>query len=110
MCAILERSVVRSWVIPSAKYCCCRSSLRLAKGSTTIDRRGATRGCEIALAAAIVGVLEGVTGQTHQAIAAIATAIAPAAAMVTAVMRGRCGTELETLVAGSSATASGRNA
>ena len=42
MSAIRDRSVVRSSVIPSAKYCCSGSLLRLAKGSTTIDRRGAT--------------------------------------------------------------------
>src|SRR6516164_6972579 len=41
---ILDKSVVRSSVIPSAKYCCSRSSLRLVKGSTTIDRRGAVVG------------------------------------------------------------------
>ena len=50
MSAIRDRSVVRSSVIPSAKYCCSRSSLRLVKGSTTIDRRGATAGCEIDVA------------------------------------------------------------
>jgi hypothetical protein len=32
-----DRSVVRSSVIPSAKYCCSLSSLRLANGRTTID-------------------------------------------------------------------------
>jgi len=42
MSAIRDRSVVRSSVIPSAKYCWSRSSLRLVKGSTTIERRGAT--------------------------------------------------------------------
>ena len=41
MSGIRDRSVVRSSVIPSAKYCCSGSLLRLAKGSTTIDRRGA---------------------------------------------------------------------
>src|SRR5260370_41229124 len=45
--ASLERSVVRSSVIPSAKYCCSRSSLRFVKGRTTIDRRGAAMGGEI---------------------------------------------------------------
>jgi hypothetical protein len=30
--------------MPSAKYCCSGSLLRLEKGSTTIDRRGATAG------------------------------------------------------------------
>src|SRR5438874_2738019 len=44
MCEIRDRSVVRSSVIPSAKYCCSGSLFRLAKGSTTIDRRGATAG------------------------------------------------------------------
>src|SRR5215472_6147527 len=39
-----DRSVVRSSVILSAKYCCSGSLLRLLKGSTTIDRRGATGG------------------------------------------------------------------
>src|SRR5437899_2286388 len=38
--------------MPSAKYCWSGSLLRLANGSTTIDRRGATRGCEIAAAGA----------------------------------------------------------
>src|SRR6516225_11070233 len=44
---IRDRSVVRSSVIPSAKYSCSRSSLRFVKGSTTIDRRGAAAGWEI---------------------------------------------------------------
>lgn len=44
--ASLDRSVVRSSVIPSAKYCCSRSSLRLVNGRTTIDRRGAAAGGE----------------------------------------------------------------
>ncbi len=47
MSASRDRSVVRSSVIPSAKYCCSGSLLRLANGSTTIDRRGATAACEI---------------------------------------------------------------
>jgi hypothetical protein len=58
----VEGSVVRSSVIPSAKYCCSRSSLRLAKGSTTIDRRGATgdwlictAGCTLAPARKAMG-------------------------------------------------------
>src|SRR5262249_39950913 len=55
-------SVVRSSVIPSAKYCWSGSLLRLAKGSTTIDRRGATSGCGIDMAAGAVdiGVAEAV--------------------------------------------------
>src|SRR5258707_1731911 len=36
-----DTSVVRSSVMPSAKYSCSGSLLRLAKGSTTIDRRAA---------------------------------------------------------------------
>src|SRR5215207_6101804 len=32
-----ERAVMRSSVIPSAKYSCSRSPLRLAKGRTTMD-------------------------------------------------------------------------
>src|SRR5262245_8263676 len=52
-----ERLVVRSSVMPSAKYCWSGSLLRLAKGSTTIDRRGAINGCEIAAAGAVgIGV------------------------------------------------------
>ena len=42
MPAIGDRSVVTSSVMPSAKYYCSGSLLRLANGSTTIDRRGAT--------------------------------------------------------------------
>jgi hypothetical protein len=47
MSAIRDRSVVRSSVIPSAKYCCSGSLPRLVKGSTTIDRCGPTAGWEI---------------------------------------------------------------
>src|SRR5215831_9938074 len=39
-----ERSVVRLWVTPSTKYSCSRSPPRLAKGRTTMDRRGAGGG------------------------------------------------------------------
>src|SRR5580693_10112233 len=62
MSAIRDRSVVRSSVIPSAKYCWSASLLRLVKGSTTIERRGATSGCEIGLAdgAVFIGVEEAV--------------------------------------------------
>jgi hypothetical protein len=42
-----DRSVVKSSVIPSAKYCCSRSSLRFVKGKTTIDRRGAAPSGEL---------------------------------------------------------------
>src|SRR6516165_8094608 len=41
MLGIRERSVVRSSVIASAKYCWSGSLPRLANGSTTIDSRGA---------------------------------------------------------------------
>src|SRR5258708_2048205 len=51
-----DRSVVRSSVIPSAKYCWSGSLLRLSKAGTAIDRRGATRGCEIGAAAGAVGI------------------------------------------------------
>ena len=47
MAAIRDRSVVRSSVMPSAKYSCSGSLLRLLNGSTTIDRCGTTAGCEI---------------------------------------------------------------
>src|SRR5580704_7582487 len=50
------RSVVRFSVIPSAKYCWSGSLLRLANGNTTIDRRGATKGCAIGAAVAAVGI------------------------------------------------------
>src|SRR5215469_9799488 len=43
MSAIRDKSVVKSSVMPSAKYCCLGSSLRLANGNTTIDSRGAGR-------------------------------------------------------------------
>jgi len=39
LCGILDRSVVRSSVMPSAKYCWSGSSLRSANGRTTIDSR-----------------------------------------------------------------------
>ena len=35
-----DRSVVRSSVVPSVKYSCSGSLLRLAEGSTTIDKLG----------------------------------------------------------------------
>src|SRR4029077_14678993 len=52
---IRDRSVVKSSVIPSAKYCWSGSLLRLAKGRTTIDSRGATSGSEIEGATGAVG-------------------------------------------------------
>src|SRR5947199_299167 len=82
---IRDRSVVRSSVIPSAKYCCSGSLLRLAKGSTTMDRRGATRGCgmDVAIAATAVtgvGEGEGLVGHNHQAMTAMASIAAAAVA------------------------------
>src|SRR6516164_4912292 len=69
MSVIRDRSVVRSSVIPSAKYCWSGSLLRLAKGSTVIDRRGAARGCEIDEAAVSSGGEESlVVGQSHHAL------------------------------------------
>jgi hypothetical protein len=41
---MFDRSAVKSSVRPSAKYCWSRSSLRLANGSTTIERRGTVVG------------------------------------------------------------------
>src|SRR6266851_4599630 len=80
MPAIRDRSVVRSSVIPSAKYCCSRSSLRLAKGSTTIDKRGAIRGAT-ELAAATGDVDGFITGQIPQAVTAMTSAATAAVAM-----------------------------
>jgi len=54
MSGMRERSVVTSSVIPSAKYCWSGSLPRLTRGSTTIDSRGATSGCEIAAGAGTV--------------------------------------------------------
>src|SRR6266481_2536421 len=87
MPAIRDRSVVRSSVIPSAKYPCSGSLLRLANGSTTIDRRGATRGCEIAaVGAAATAVTVGVgvdliVGHSHQPMRAMTSAAVAAAAI-----------------------------
>src|SRR6476620_8573217 len=71
MSAIRDRSVVRSSVIPSAKYCCSGSLLRLANGSTTIERRGATggraMGLEVAATAAGGADVVLIASQTHQA-------------------------------------------
>src|SRR6516162_5010280 len=56
MSASRDRSVVRSSVIPSAKYCWSGSLWRLANGNTTIDRRGVRKGCEIEVAAGAVAI------------------------------------------------------
>src|SRR5215472_4888365 len=65
-----DRSVVTLSVIPSAKYCWLGSLLRLAKGSTTIDKRGAPRGCGAGAKAAAAGTLESraLGRQSHQAL------------------------------------------
>src|SRR6266700_1862757 len=63
MWEIRDRSVVTSSVIPSAKYCWSGSLLRLAKGNTTIDRRGATScGADAATGAPAGGELGAGTG------------------------------------------------
>ena len=89
-----DRSVVKSSVTPSAKYCCSLSSLRLVNGRTTIDSRGATAGGEVeaAAGAADISIAEAIAGsdrfpaekklagsQNHHPIPAIASAAAAAA-------------------------------
>src|SRR5215472_11526836 len=103
-----ERSVVRSSVIPSAKYCWSGSLFKLTNGSTSIDKRGATKGCEIevvvgALATGAI-VADLIPGQNHQALTPITSAAAaPTAIAATAPLRRR-GTTVGTLVVGNSAT------
>src|SRR5712691_53926 len=63
--AIRDRSVVRSSVTPSAKYCCSGSLLRLLKGSTTIDRRRAADGADDCSSAGAVAVVDGDFGEDH---------------------------------------------
>src|SRR5271165_6418234 len=77
-----ETSVVRSSVIPSAKYSCSGSLLRLAKGSTTIDRRGAENG-RVGRETADTSGPAGRPDHSHQPppAAAIRTAAAAAARM-----------------------------
>src|SRR5262245_58696380 len=80
-----DKSVVRSSVIPSAKYCCSGSLLRFAKGSTTIDNRGAgfasLAGGGFVVGTAWAVVVGGLSrGKAHQAVAPI-----PATARMTAV-------------------------
>src|SRR5712671_4148399 len=120
MCEMRERSVVRSSVIPSAKYCCSGSLLRLAKGSTTIDKRGATAG---SITDGTVWALSGaapttsggvgedlVAGQNHQAVTAMTNAAAATAEVAAGKIRRRRDAGAGALAAGNSATASGRNA
>jgi hypothetical protein len=111
MWASRDKSVVRSSVTPSAKYCCSGSLPRLANGKTTIDRRGAGRGCAIDVVAATAGVGEGFAGgQSHHAPTAVTKTAAAAAIAVRAVFRRLGGALTGKLVAGRSAIASGRSA
>src|SRR6266436_4378153 len=78
-------SVVKSSVIPSAKYSCSASLLRLLNGRTTIDSRGAEYGCDAGWAAG-VAVSRCAFGAScradhcHQALPARATSSNPATA------------------------------
>src|SRR5215469_804774 len=56
-----ERSVIRLSVIPSAKYSCAASPLRLANGRTTIESFGA----EFILADMVVSAVSGFSGQKY---------------------------------------------
>src|SRR6516225_1503134 len=56
-----ERSVIRLSVIPSAKYSCVASPLRLANGRTTIDSFGAG----LSLADIVVSAVSRFTGQKY---------------------------------------------
>jgi hypothetical protein len=88
--AIRDRLVVRSSVIPSAKYCWSGSLLRFANGSTTMDNRGATMGFETGGTTDVTVVEAGQRigiGQTRHATAA-KTMIAAAVAAI-AVTGGR---------------------
>src|SRR5437868_3985092 len=115
MCTIRDRSVVRSSVIPSARYCCSGSLLRLENGNTIIDKRGAVGGCAIGVvvvAATVAGSVEEdlVPDQPHQATTA-RTSAANAAATAAHGTDRRCrGGPAGTLLTGNSAIASGRNA
>ena len=83
----------------------------MAKGSTTIDGRGATRGCGAEGAAAIPGADAGfIVGQIHHAPAATISAAAAVVAIAVTVLRRRRGAAIGTLDAGRSAMASGRSA
>src|SRR5438445_9018676 len=114
MSAMRDISVVKSSVIPSAKYCWSGSLLRLVKGSTTIDRRGVTRGCTMDVAAgAPVRIAVGedlVAGQNHQGMTAMTTTAAAAAAIAATALRRRRGDAIGPPDTGSSAMASWRTA
>src|SRR6185503_6035743 len=98
MPAIRDKSVVRSSVIPSARYCCSGSLLRLANGSTTIDRRGATRGCGFGVTAAATtagGVEDDLAAlQPHQTTTAITSTIEATPTVVAMARRRRHGTAI----------------
>src|SRR5260370_11298466 len=95
MPASRDRSVVRSSLSPSAKYCWLGSLLRLVKGSTTIDSRGATRGwgIDVAVAATVAGGdREGLYAvHSHQATTAMTSAAAAAAAIAASALLRRRG-------------------
>src|SRR5262249_7168532 len=115
MSEMRDRSVVRSSVTASAKYCCSGSLLRFANGSTTIDRRGATACCEIDVVAGgapATGDMgdDLVAGQTHQAMTAMTSATVAAAAITANAARRRRGASRRTPDADKSAMASGRSA
>ena len=101
--------------MPSAKYCCAGSLLRLANGRTTIDSRGAERPSDIAPAAGAFDAEDAganfFAGHTHHAVPAMTNAT-KATAVTTAVtvrrrrgVRDRHRSDTDRL-----ATASGRNA
>src|SRR5215472_18747901 len=93
-----DRSVVRSSVIPSAKYCCSGSLLRFAKGRTTIDSRGAgfasLAGGGLVIGTAWAVVAGGLSRfQAHHAVApmpARARMIAAAASLLVTIRRRLC--------------------
>src|SRR6516165_4434675 len=109
--AMRDRSVVTSSVIPSAKYCCSGSLLRLTSGNTTIDSRTAASGCAIDVVAATAGFGEDlVAGQSHQAPPATTSTAAMAAPINARARRLRSGAALGLLGAGDPAIESGRRA
>src|SRR6516165_3256007 len=93
-----DRSVVRSSVMPSAKYCWLGSLLRLAKGSTTIDRRGATScGADTVADALAVGARG--ASHIHQAAPTMTSAAATATEIITGAARLRRGAARDSLAA-----------
>jgi hypothetical protein len=83
--------------------------LRLAKGKTTIDMRGAI-GCGVDAAIGAPAVGERGPGQSHQATIAMTSAAEAAAMIVASLVRPRRGAERSTLAAGKAAMASGDSA